>query len=753
MRRTLLLLSLLLAIPFATHAQGGKVTLIQSLPEPLPNCTPSMSASQRQPQVWDTTSQSMKTCTATNTWTAMGASGAAFYQTIDQDGTPQTQRPTLNLISGTNTTVTCVDNSGATRTDCTFVSSATAATAFSAITAASNTNAGTFAASGNTWNFSAATLFRLRAGTTLTTSVNGDLAYDTTNNNWHAWDNAADKLVGIWGATPTNGHCVTAQVASNVVTLLDAGAPCAAGSAASWSTITNGTNSNAGTFTASGNSWDFTGTTIFKGRVGAGLTTSANGDFGYDTTNKNWHLWTNASDLLAGVWASTPTNGHCVTAQVSSGVVTLLDAGAVCATGSTASWSAISNGTNSNAGTFTATGNTWDWTGTTIFKLRVGAGLTTSANGDIGYDTTNKNWHAWTNAADKLVGVWTAAPANGNCVSADVVANVVLLQDAGSPCGGTANWSTLTAGTNSNAGTFIASGNTWNFTATTAVLLKTGAGYAPTTSGSIGYDTTANKWVFGQNGATVNFGLTGSCVNLPITALSATAAPTCGTISNAGLVNSSTTVNGTTCTLGSTCTVSAVNTTLSNLTSPTAINQDLLCASNGSCSLGATGTRMNQGWFSGNVTVGGEVDSTNGFFLTGSNLFNFGAPGGTCSSGATFNFGLCIGDSTGGIMLWDTLSGTPRTILSLTANLVNGNLPVASSTRAQTDSGIAAASGHLTLKAGLFSALPACAGGTEGTEGAVTDSMTNTWGATITGSGSDHVLAYCDGTNWTVAGK
>lgn len=52
-----------------------------------------------------------------------------------------------------------------------------------------------------------------------------------------------------------------------------------------------------------------------------------------------------------------------------------------------------------------------------------------------------------------------------------------------------------------------------------------------------------------------------------------------------------------------------------------------------------------------------------------------------------------------------------------------------------------------------FSGLPTCSSGTEGTTVAVKDSTTNTWGATITGSGSDHVQAYCDGTNWTVAAK
>lgn len=63
------------------------------------------------------------------------------------------------------------------------------------------------------------------------------------------------------------------------------------------------------------------------------------------------------------------------------------------------------------------------------------------------------------------------------------------------------------------------------------------------------------------------------------------------------------------------------------------------------------------------------------------------------------------------------------------------------------------AAGSFTLAPGTYASLAACASGTEGTTAAVTDSTTNTWGATISGSGTDHVLAYCDGTNWTVAAK
>ena len=59
----------------------------------------------------------------------------------------------------------------------------------------------------------------------------------------------------------------------------------------------------------------------------------------------------------------------------------------------------------------------------------------------------------------------------------------------------------------------------------------------------------------------------------------------------------------------------------------------------------------------------------------------------------------------------------------------------------------------VTLKKLPFGSLPTCAAGTEGTIMPVTDSNTITWGATIAGSSTNHVLAYCDGTNWTVAAK
>lgn len=51
-----------------------------------------------------------------------------------------------------------------------------------------------------------------------------------------------------------------------------------------------------------------------------------------------------------------------------------------------------------------------------------------------------------------------------------------------------------------------------------------------------------------------------------------------------------------------------------------------------------------------------------------------------------------------------------------------------------------------------FASLPAAAAGNKGMIAAVTDSSTATWGATITGGGANNVLAWSNGSNWTVIG-
>lgn len=50
----------------------------------------------------------------------------------------------------------------------------------------------------------------------------------------------------------------------------------------------------------------------------------------------------------------------------------------------------------------------------------------------------------------------------------------------------------------------------------------------------------------------------------------------------------------------------------------------------------------------------------------------------------------------------------------------------------------------------VYSNLPTCNAGLEGGMRTITNSTVNTWGATIAGGGANHVLAYCNGTNWIV---
>ena len=67
-----------------SHAQGnsGKSTLVQSSPQPLPNCNPATTGTQ-EPMIWDLTAQLLKTCgPAANTWTAVGSGGGGGGGTV-----------------------------------------------------------------------------------------------------------------------------------------------------------------------------------------------------------------------------------------------------------------------------------------------------------------------------------------------------------------------------------------------------------------------------------------------------------------------------------------------------------------------------------------------------------------------------------------------------------------------------------------------------------------------------------------------
>lgn len=81
--------------------------------------------------------------------------------------------------------------------------------------------------------------------------------------------------------------------------------------------------------------------------------------------------------------------------------------------------------------------HSYNFSTATILKPPAAAGFASTAN-DFGLNTTTNNWQFWSNGANKIAGMWSAAPTNGHCVTATVSAGNVLLSDSGTVgCGGT----------------------------------------------------------------------------------------------------------------------------------------------------------------------------------------------------------------------------------------------------------------------------------------------------------------------------
>ncbi|KKL49653.1 hypothetical protein LCGC14_2313370, partial [marine sediment metagenome] len=108
MKKLLLLLALLF-VPLSASAQVGNMFLRPFAGVPSGACAEPLGFA------LNTTNGDFYSCDA-GAWVKIGPGAAATgYQTIEEEGTPLTQRTTLNMIGGT---VTCADN--VTKTDCTF---------------------------------------------------------------------------------------------------------------------------------------------------------------------------------------------------------------------------------------------------------------------------------------------------------------------------------------------------------------------------------------------------------------------------------------------------------------------------------------------------------------------------------------------------------------------------------------------------------------------------------------------------------
>src|SRR5208283_2365120 len=81
-----------------------------------------------------------------------------------------------------------------------------------------------------------------------------------------------------------------------------------------------------------------------------------------------------------------------------------------------------------------ATGSgTYDFSGATQLKHPVTAGYVSAANGELGYDSTNLNWHGWANGADEFFAGFSAAspPTSGHLAEFSKSANSWSLIDGG----------------------------------------------------------------------------------------------------------------------------------------------------------------------------------------------------------------------------------------------------------------------------------------------------------------------------------
>jgi hypothetical protein len=133
----------------------------------------------------------------------------------------------------------------------------------------------------------------------------------------------------------------------------------------------------------------------------------------------------------------------------------------------------------------------------------------------------------------------------------------------------------------------------------------------------------------------------------------------------------------------------------------------------------------------GDISAAGDSaivlqDTNTGLRISGNKIGGQNAPADGLSLGGTLT-GATITENTINYSSGPLNSSATITNLSWWGNTAGASFPLASFT--------------------------ACGAHVVGQTAPISDSTTNTWGATITGSGSDPVLGYCDGTNWTVAAK
>jgi hypothetical protein len=153
-----------------------------------------------------------------------------------------------------------------------------------------------------------------------------------------------------------------------------------------------------------------------------GTVNATKGGTGADT-----HTSTGIAQVSSGTWSISTTlaNGTTATTQSPADNSTKV---------ATTAYADALGALKLNIASPTPTG-TFNGSGLTQQSLPVHTSFATLANGEVGYDSTNKNWHLWQNGADVILAPLAAGFVSGNCGAPTATSSTWQIADSGNPCG------------------------------------------------------------------------------------------------------------------------------------------------------------------------------------------------------------------------------------------------------------------------------------------------------------------------------
>jgi hypothetical protein len=331
-------------------------------------------------------------------------------------------------------------------------------------------------------DFNTAPSIKLPVGAGAVTTANGNQIYDSTNKNWHIWSNGNDYYIAVFDpAAITNGHCAMWTKTGSYIKLDDFGDVCGGGGGGGtgFSDLTNGTNSTAAMIVGTGASLSASGSGTIHATLSDLATAlaanpadcsggqfanaiAANGDLTCATptlttllfsgltsatnTTATMHVGTGASldatgsgsihatlaDLAtaASALAANPTD--CSTDQFANAIAA--NGNLTCAQVAYSQLSGVPSTIMFTDASFTYGAFNADFSGASLFKIRVAAGATVAVNGSIAYDSTANNYIAYQNGVQRVMLTIVGTPSNNDCLKAVVSGSVIQATSSGVTC-------------------------------------------------------------------------------------------------------------------------------------------------------------------------------------------------------------------------------------------------------------------------------------------------------------------------------